>query len=407
MVIFRFLSTLVSSFRKTFSFLASRKGFSLVEVIISLLTIALLGLLIQSTLIIAQSFRVSQSNEFETRGLVNMVQKIVCLSNTSFKISNLNFSKTYYMNDQDVDGIFSRTYTKVGNVLPSDTIPIMSLNVEGAYSEERSFFTGNQGLDELLADKTEESEHNRYISYADEKAVFYKVFQDSHTLGKININSDDLEGNFQSGYIFASRCVPNEDASLYKAGGFVGTFDPRALKKSALYILQEMEYRPFYFPGDGITAEELVRCCRDGSVPGDCKSISEYVPRIYIIGIGPATGSSGNSVASFVADVKFIQESPEMQDMQLIWGSGFLVSIAKFRAIHSNTKFYLNTMFLKNTCLTSHENINECPQLSFGVHPDGQLVKGESMARYYLEADTTGSCSGYSSRIDSTDMILF
>ena len=215
-----------------------------------------------------------------------------------------------------------------------------------------------------------------------------------------------------SGYIFASRCVQNTSSSIHESGGQRFTFNPKALKKSAFYILSELDYKPYYFP---ITesGNYQVKCCTDGEDESSCVAANAgWVPRIYVIHLEPidsvsATPSIPASDYGFSGNVSYIQELPEMHDLNNIWGMGFMLSMEEKNTL-SQSVFQLDTMFLKNACATSVTNIQRCQDISLGTDLSTKSLMGmETGVRNMIDyiIPDVSSCAGYSSGVDTTSLI--
>lgn len=257
---------------------------------------------------------------------------------------------------------------------------------------------------------------NDVVKGTDDKPYYYKVYQDSHTIVKMHFDSSTIStsGGFLSGYIFASRCVENKPHSIHtNSDGHNFTFNPEAKKKSALYILKSLDRRPYYFPSTESNEYE-VQCCLKGEDPNTCESANEgWVPRIYVIHLKPIdeipTPPTPPSVYSkscygFSGQVTYIQELPEAQDLNNIWGMGFMLSM-NAKATFSQAGFQLDTMFLKNTCSTSVVSVQKCQSLSLGINPSSQSLHGVASSMIDYIIPDISSCAGYSSGVDTTSLI--
>ena len=388
----------------------NKKGFSLVEVIVSAGAFVVFAMLIQSVLLLAHSFQLSQRNLLDTFQFNQIIKQKVCIANSFFKNRHINKDSSW---------------TKL-TVLPSG-------------SESKGGGELETSVQDPITSTKYKSLASGAHSSADSQAILQligvnKVSQDSHTLVVLNSDFQTLQENqldqnksakFLSGYIFASRCVKVDPSAIKTANGQKATFGSTNLDASAQKILDpnndQYKYRPYYFPKSGHQAKEkIVRCCHDSDNSGTldenppkCLSaISEYMPRIYVIHFNPSdkeisSPTDSSAPPAFAGQVSAIQELPEWQDMDTIWGTGFMLSI-NLKQILSVSNFNLDIMVLKNTCATSLGHIKNCPTLSPTKKPTEQELiglEGMNMGQF-ITADVS-SCSGYSSGIDTTSAIVF
>ena len=256
-----------------------------------------------------------------------------------------------------------------------------------------------------------------------DKTECQKVLQDSHTLVVLKSDSQtlsqerepDKSAHFSSGYIFASRCVDVEADALKKSSqsGHKATFDLDNIESSAKTIL-EKEKRPYYFPVS-TSGQESVFCCENPENTEDCKkedksAIRKYTPRIYVIHLTkseePILDPNG---PVFAGRVTAVQELPEWQDMDTVWGAGFMLSMSQKHRF-SGVAFNLDIITLKNTCATSLGHIKNCATLSPSSNPYSQKLIGlggsnMTMGQFIIPA--VSSCSGYSYSVDTGSTIMF
>ena len=245
------------------------------------------------------------------------------------------------------------------------------------------------------------------------------------------------EGKF-TGYIFASRCVPNKTESLIESG------QP---KRSALWVLEELNFRPYYFPrdttGKGLAYESSdasseIKCCEScdpltpncelNSNSSDCESIytgnggDGWLLKTYTILIqnkyeGPTHLEDSNRPEcaeadptddSFIAEIVSTQENPSKGEENLIWGSGFLLTFLKSEIDGASAPFYLDLLFLKNTCESNAAYKSHCKHLAVGIKPDSQAITEtggvfKNMSEF-LQLNVS-KCSNYATGMDSTSII--
>jgi hypothetical protein len=406
------------------SILFHQKGFSMVELLLSVGALSLFAILVQSMLILGHSFTRSQQNLFDFIQATQMIKQKICVSNMSFKNINLDVTKSYKRNvtpvpktDENGDPyvVHTRDYEKLDPV--TGVVPIMGLSVFNIHSDPafrdailNPALLSSSNIDKDTSDIDSDGNSN--------EPVYYKVFQNSHTVVKMNFDSATINtaGGFLSGYIFASRCVKNSDDSIHRSGSHQFTFNPQALKKSAFYILSELDYKPYYFPRTESDRDDdddyAVQCCTDGAIKSSCVAAKAgWVPRIYVIHLQPipAGGVMPASNYGFSGDVSYIQELPEMQDLNNIWGMGFMLSMEEKSSL-SQSIFQLDTMFLNNSCATSVTNIQKCRDISLGTDLSTQSLLGVDTSVREMKTDKyiipdVSSCAGYSSGVDTTSLI--
>ena len=244
--------------------------------------------------------------------------------------------------------------------------------------------------------------------------VYYKVYQDSHTVVRLNINmtSGGVVSTLLSGYIFASRCIKNDRGSIKGKT----TFDANSNKKlqSAMHILENLTRKPFYLPSSEKGTTDVIKCCTDATVEDgepncpDPYPPWDWVPRIYVIHLSPVTPTLPTPPPDngFPVTVEHIQEFPELQDLNSFWGIGFVLSMDN-KTVLSQSAFQLDTLISKNTCSTSATSIQKCPDLTLGTDLGTTKLMGmEKTIDNFIIPDIS-SCSGYSSGVDTTGVIKF
>ena len=394
--------------------LFQKDGFSLVETAISIAALGFFALLVQSMLLLGHSFVESQKNFFESAQITSVVKQQLCFKNSSFKITDLEFEKSYSIIEENREltpeeeeagilPIVDRKYKKLENIISGTDL-----------------FTDQTGLVKLQLSAPLEIDGVTHTDY-------YEVLQDSHTIVTLKMDMANLlEGGFREAYIFASRCVENKASTRYtKDDGEVTTFNPDQLEQSSISILAK-DIRPYYFPKPlraGSLETSLIKCCEDGTKEETCSST--HIPRIYIIylkppssGLLPPTTSSTSEITSdippllveegtFIANIEHVQEFPEMQDIQNIWGAGFVTSMNS-NIVSSQTGFRIEIMMIKNTCVSSSVHFQKCPLLSLGENPNNLYLKNSAeetlKMSHFMKVDVS-SCSGFSSGVDTSALI--
>ncbi|MYE07357.1 MAG: hypothetical protein F4X95_01200 [Oligoflexia bacterium] len=387
-------------------------GFSLVELIISAGALGFFAILVQSMLLLGHSFTKSQQNLFESFSTARMIKQNICILNSSFNSINIDSERSYSREEtlckdgtvgscDDIPNpnpppatipnkIHSRKYIQLLDTT-DDPKPLIGIDIAGL-TIDPSLSTDN-------------------IQEEGGSPVFYKIYQDSHTLTKLNVNmAAGGVSNLLSGYIFASRCVENKSSSVHNNKS---TFNSSTKAQSAIKILAENS-RPFFFPSSEQGQQnEVIKCCQglDSTTkePINCEStVDKWLPRIYIIHISPTPSTPAPAVdpddGAFPVTVAHIQEFPELQDINTFWGIGFVLSLDN-KTIFSQSAFQLDTLILKNNCSTSASHIQKCPEMAVGDDPKVKELIGIKKTMDDFLTSNISSCSGYSSGVDTTGMI--
>ena len=390
----------------------NHNGFSLVELILSAGALGFFALLVQSMLLLGHSFTKSQQNLFESFTTARIIKQNICMINSAFNNVNID-SKNSYSREEKLckDGteascdqitnpnpppalipnkIYSRKYIQLDTTDPKS---LMGIDISG-----------------LTIDSTLLASASQNIQEDGSTPVFYKVYQDSHTLARLNVNmAAGGVSDLSSAYIFASRCVKNDKDSVHNNKA---TFNPNLKAQSAMKILTENR-RPFYFPSNEKTDKnEVIQCCKgldSNKEPTNCESaIDKWLPRIYVIHISPVstTPAIEPDDGGFPVQVSHIQEFPELQDINTFWGIGFVLSMDN-KTIFSQSAFQLDTLVLKNTCSTSATNIQKCADMAVGDDPKVKELIGIKKTMDHFLISNISSCAGYSSGVDTTGLMRF
>ena len=409
----KYLLTLFSTrYKKAFSI--NCRGYSFIEVMISVGALSVFAILVHSMLLLGHSFMTSQKNLFTSFQISQMIKQKMCMSNSSFKSINFNENNSYgkkvtTLTKTDGNGVdytvHQRDYRKLGTTADS---PILALDILGVRSESNAFnFNSSTTITQIV----DNSANTNIARDSGNNPTHYKVYQDSHTVVKLNFDPNTITqpGGFISGYIFASRCVQNTSNAFYNNSGIRFTFNPNAQKKSAIHILENLNYKPYYFPSTERSTTEVM-CCTDGELISTCQDIDKWVPRIYVIHLVPGSNiyNDPSGTNPFSGEIASIQELPEIQDLNNIWGMGFILSVDSnnYNASFTQSAFQLDTMVLKNSCSTSVGNVQKCADLSLGVDISTQSLTGiDSVKMIDFITSDISSCAGYSSGVDTTSLI--
>ena len=390
--------------------LCSEKGFSLIEALVSIGTFALFALLIQNILLLGHSIKMSQTNFFDSFQVSQTIKQNLCISNVSFKNLYIDPEKSY-----------STKMTPKTVTDPQDSSKQKTYHLRQYSKIDKDFIPKP---DNCSASNPDSCKPTPILQIGTSDPI--TVHQDSHTIAIINCNSNTLYGKgdeekpFTSGHVFVSRCVKNDKSSFkFQQKGYKATFNPNSLIASAKSIL-DIPYKPFYFPTTEKNADnsmaETVFCCDEktavsanGVDKQKCVSaIDEYIPRIYVIHIAPtpAGSTSNSSESAFRGKVEAIQEIPEFQELNNIWGAGFVLSMENKKVYH-DTAFQLDTIFLKNTCSTNVAHVKNCAKLEMGQKPSAQslLNVGQHLKMMQFIQPEISACANFSSTVDSTSFI--
>ena len=395
--------------------LLNHKGFSLLELIISAGALGFFAILVQSMLVLGHSFTKSQQNLFESFSTVRMVKQNICMINSSFNNVNILNEQSYSREEEICGGgpcqqvpdpnnpgntmpliIHSRKYKRLPDsaLAPNNPKPLMGIHIDGLSNADVS----NAGLSV-----------SSNIQLEGGNPLYYKVFQDSHTVVRLNINmtSGGVVSELLSGYIFASRCIENDPGSI--KGKTTFNADSTKKRQAAMHILEKLTYRPFYFPSSEKGTTDVIKCCTEATAedeePKDCKPINEWIPRIYVIHLSPVTPTPPKEPDDgFAVTVEHIQEFPELQDLNSFWSIGFVLSMDN-KTVLSQSAFQLDTLILKNTCSTSATSIQKCPNLTLGTDLKTTKLMGMEKTMDNFIIPDISSCSGYSSGVDTTGVI--
>ncbi len=401
----------------------SIKGFSLIEILVSLGAFGVFIILVQSVLVMGHSFQFSHTHFMDAIHSTRMIKSIVCQGHNSFKSTGMDLNKTYYLK-QGVKN--ERIYTKLASAFLKPSSAFLFVDI-GNMQNAKGIVKSQVAV--KIAEELKTGDVTRFLrkramefKAPDFKTpLYYKIYQDSHTVYKLRISKNSLP---QSGYLFAARCVKNHPSRLIKGdkNTLPATFDSKAKESSLVYILNQ-DVRPYYFP----TKKKPVKCCKYNeydttACAGGVKK--SYIPRFYIIHFD-IDHSNRNLVLpsmhkahmkqAFLIKIAHIQEEPEWQNLNTIYGAGFVLTLKENNYhSHQSNSFRLDMMFLKNNCKTSPTRFAFCPDLVFGTDPRTQAVSiyednknlgGASYTMSDLIYPDVSSCSGYSSGVGSSSLI--
>lgn len=333
-----------------------RRGFTLGEVLASLIALGIIALTVQSLILFANNFLNQQDaalssleeQVFFSNLLCHKFQRPVFAEYDSSRSFMYNPNAESYKKRSDnrpdpaedpavfsvplldkskpISGKIELSVTGHGAVntflkakltmgSPTDNSKVLRAHI----NDKTSNFTNLHGLS---------GTHNYY-------SQFYDIYTDDHTLPTFMVRQtedhDFTLGIISDGFIYASRCIKNEVASG-TAGSFIeiegknpkysiiDTTDQdmseEEIKATALYVL-EQRWRPFYFPSgnknkviccdiDQYPSSNVIKLDSSGNPPSNCKTLKKYTPIIYVMRL-----SSGETFGTSVENAVFGNKSLE------------------------------------------------------------------------------------------------
>ena len=286
----------------------NRRGFSLGEVLASLIALGIIALTVQSLILVAHNFLSQQSSSMSSLEEQTFFSKLVChkFQRPVFVEQNLKRSFTY---NPGAPGT-PPAYQKRSNAKPDPkqnpatlSVPLLGgsqnpsgLSVNG-HPAVQSFLTNLDSSGGLTAsfgdtDKifrahiNDEAAHFNNVDGASGShsyySQFYDIYADNHTLPTFMVKQAEQDtsklGVVSEGFIYASRCIKNDvnpsgngdPASFIEIKGDIPKYsiidrtdnsnmNNDEVLATALYVL-EQKWRPFYFPGQEKTKNKVI-CC--------------------------------------------------------------------------------------------------------------------------------------------------
>lgn len=166
----------------------------------------------------------------------------------------------------------------------------------------------------------------------------FKVELNSHLIKYIDTVTDP-NGKLVASqtYLLISRCVPKTNAALTVLGNGKMAIDPSATWLSSIYVTKVLKRLPFYhvLSDDSKTAE--IRCCEVTNPNCTDGEITNWLPRIYGIKLDNAGGTPES-----------ISENPFLGELDPVLGAGFMLTMDV-----AAMTYQLRTFTVENHCLLS------------------------------------------------------
>ena len=320
----------------------TQRGVSLPEILAAVIALAVIAMAVQSLLLLANQFLARQNVNFKSLQDTNFMDNLVCLRFSSPPFVQMNPSRSFYYSSSTSE------YEKIDPTFTSRpkatfAFPLLDKSKDGetfpsSHTAAKNFingdFTQNSGM-VLLEDDNRGSNALRTSGH-EYKSKFYKVHADSHTLIHFTAGVEHSPhthiGHLKddpSNFIVATRCIENKEGNpaalnrfidnkyLKGKGSVIDTTDPQMPTQedhtaSALYILEGLKVRPFYFPKAQKHADKI-KCCNvdinSKITASGCGSLREWTPITYLIKIASQGGHCGGSPCGSLIDTPAARDS--------------------------------------------------------------------------------------------------
>ena len=325
------------------------RGFTLGEVLASLIALGIIALTVQSLILFANNFLNQQEATLSSLEEQVFFSNMLCSKFQRPVFAEYDPSRSFVYNpDSSGESYKKRSDTRpdpkedpaVFSVPLLDKSKPISGKIEISVTDHpavKTFLKDNLTIGTGPNDKSKvlrahiDDEANTFNNLDGETgnhnyySQFYDIYTDDHTLPTFIVRQtegNNVLGTISDGFIYASRCIKNEE-NKNNAGSFIEIegkspkysiidstdkdMSEEEIKATALYVL-EQRWRPFYFPSG---SKNKVICCdidqylassanaikldSSGNPPSNCKTLEKYTPIIYVISI-----SSGNADDSAV-----------------------------------------------------------------------------------------------------------
>ncbi len=331
---------------------SDRRGFTLGEVLASLIALGIIALTVQSLILVANNFLSQQGSSISSLQEQTFVSKLMChkFRRPIFVEEDASRSFIYAPGE---DSYKKRHEANNRTKKPATlSIPLLEdsqnfpggLKVDTEHPAVETFLQGSW----ITKDTTINAGHSNNIlrAHINDKApnfnsidgaggsrnylsLFYDIYADSHTLPTFMVHrteeDQDLDkklGTISEGFIYAARCVKNIGGDKVTPNHFIeiegkypkySIIDPsdksdmtsKEMTATALYVL-EQGWRPFYFPRQAEVKNQVL-CCDIGSFntstpikfngsvkPSRCETLEKYTPIVYVMKI--SSGSNDDYV---------------------------------------------------------------------------------------------------------------
>ncbi|MDE0151632.1 MAG: hypothetical protein OXK80_03930 [Bdellovibrionales bacterium] len=346
----------------------NHRGFTLGEVLASLIALGIIALTVQSLMLVANNFLSQQSSAMSSMQEQTFFSKLICHKFQRPVFVNQNPKRSFKYDPDDSAGPL---YLKRADARPNPeqkpatlSVPLLghsnsisSLSASG-HSAVQTFLTTE------LTTPADEDDHSQALrAHINDKAAsfsdivgggsrnhnyhsqFYDIYADDHTLPTFMVKQGEESGirlgKVSEGFIYASRCIQNGKGNLGNGGSFIeiGGASPKYsiidrtdnsaitdddVLATALYVL-EQKWRPFYFPKQDKAKNEVI-CCdisafdsttsitlgtstSSPSIPGNCANLENYTPIIYVIKISSDGSAFENLISGNDSLAGYVQNS--------------------------------------------------------------------------------------------------
>ena len=304
---------------------AGAKGFTMAEVLASLISLGVVVMSAQSVLMASNTFLHQSQDTFESMSSRNHINDYICSYFHEPPFVQQNPKESFYYNSDN------ETYVQVGSANNSPatlSYPFLdhsdsSFSAVSGHSAV-STFTNSANLtidkhidDEANASQTVESGARGFQS------KFYDIYANSHTVINLSakpkdesFNTDSMRlkglGELENNVIIASRCIKNA-VGPSDLGKFISSTKRSVIDstdgasgqqdQTALYILDGLRHRPFYFPKK--EGYKKIQCCdidalNNGVLDNTkCELLEDYTPIAYVIKI--SSQKNGTSLSELMA----------------------------------------------------------------------------------------------------------
>ena len=288
----------------------NRRGFTLGEVLASLIALGIIALAVQSLMLVANNFLSQQSSSMSSMEEHTFFSKLICHKFQRPVFVEQDPSRSFKYDPNDSEGpLYLKKRDGRSNELATLSVPLLGhsntsssiTNPSGSITSlSVSGHTAVKTFLSTLAIPADEDDHSTALrAHINDKAasfsnvdgasgshdyhsLFYDIYADNHTLPTYMVKQgedDGIElGKISEGFIYASRCVKNEvnpsgngdPATFIAIDGdspkysIIDRTDNSAMGEdevlaTALYVL-EQKWRPFYFPEQEKTKNKVI-CC--------------------------------------------------------------------------------------------------------------------------------------------------
>lgn len=338
----------------------NRRGFTFIEVLASLISLGIVVLAAQSLIMISNRFMVRSDVDFSSMQDVSFMNDYMCLKFTLPVFVQVDRTRSFHYDH------INKKYTKISlgdeEINPATlSYPLLSKNNKNFETPEldsnhplgpvshtavREFLNGDfkdstknkrlrAHLDDKIATGADTSDVGNVAR--DYKSKYYDVYADTHTLITFMVDPSDADmsstemaklGRISKsdghGIIFASRCIKKEEGpgdigaylkehEVHSLGSVIDETDNVSdlkTEETALYILEGLKYRPFYFQ-DHAENKDKIKCCDvsaavstiEKTTTGHCSNMEDWIPVTYVIRFASEGGELGSDANDAIVNL--------------------------------------------------------------------------------------------------------